>query len=78
MGPLHGLRIVELEAIGPVPFCGMLLGDMGAEIVRVDRVGGSADPLRSLLGRNRRSIGVDLKHPKGRDVALDLIATADV
>ncbi len=78
MGPLHGLRIVELEAIGPVPFCGMLLGDMGAEIIRVDRVGGPADPLRSLLGRNRRSIGIDLKHPAGRDVALDLVATADV
>jgi alpha-methylacyl-CoA racemase len=70
--------VVELEAIGPVPFCAMLLGDLGAEVIRIDRIGGSADPLRMLMGRNRRSIAIDLKHPEGPGVALRLIDTADV
>ncbi|MBN8280479.1 MAG: CoA transferase, partial [Gammaproteobacteria bacterium] len=63
MGPLAGLRVLELAAIGPGPFCGMLLGDLGAEVIRVDRPGADAlatvDPLR----RNRRSIVLDLKRP---------------
>ncbi len=70
--------MVELEAIGPVPFCAMLLGDLGADVVRIDRIGGPPDPLRTLMGRNRRCVGIDLKHPEGPDVALRLIATADV
>jgi len=56
----------------------MLLADLGAEVVKVDRVGGSADPLRTLMGRNRRSIAIDLRHGEGRAVALRLIDTADV
>lgn len=70
--------MVELEAIGPVPFCAMLLADLGADVIRIDRIGGSADPLRMLMGRSRRSIAIDLKHPEGPDVALRLIAGADV
>ena len=78
MGPLDGLRVVELEAIGPVPYCAMLLADLGAEVVRIDRVDGSSDPLRTLTGRNRRSIAIDLKHVDGPPLAVRLIATADV
>ncbi len=78
MGPLTGLRIVEIEAIGPVPFCAMLLGDLGADIIRIDRPGGSSDPLRTLMGRNRRSVAIDLKQPEGAQVALRILATADV
>ncbi len=78
MGPLHGITVIELAAIGPVPMCGMLLGDLGAAVIRVDRRGGSPDPLRSPMGRNRRSVGVDLKHPDGAAVVLRLVTTADV
>jgi alpha-methylacyl-CoA racemase len=78
MGPLHGISVLELEAIGPVPMCGMLLGDLGADVVRVDRPGGSGDPLRTLMGRNRRSVAVDLKHPDGAAVVVRLAARADV
>ncbi len=79
MGPLAGIRVVELAAIGPVPYAAMLLGDLGADVVRVDRPAG-ADPygLARVTGRNRRSLGVDLKHPDGIAVCLDLVATADV
>ncbi len=78
MGPLHGVTVIELEAIGPVPMAGMVLGDLGADVVRVDRPGGSGDPLRTLMGRNRRSVAVDLKHPDGAGVVLRLVAGADV
>ncbi len=81
-GPLHGLRIVELAGIGPGPFCGMMLADHGAEVIRVDRPGGtrggiagdaSLDPLQ----RSRKSIGVDLKNPDGIAVVRDLCRSAD-
>lgn len=77
MGPLAGLRVLELASIGPGPFCGMLLGDMGAEMVRVDRPG--ADPLATLdpLRRNRRSIALNLKHPDGVRTLLRLVDQAD-
>lgn len=87
MGPLDGLKVIELAGIGPVPFCGMILADMGADVVRVDRagsvpaVGVLSDPERpsaDVLGRGRRSIGIDLKNPDGVAVVLDLIARADV
>jgi alpha-methylacyl-CoA racemase len=82
-GPLAGVRVVEMACIGPGPFAGMLLADMGAEIVRVDRperVGGRrADAASHLvLDRGRRSIAVDLKHPDGPAVVMDLAAGADV
>ncbi len=77
MGPLAGLRVIELASIGPGPFCGMLLGDMGADVVRVDRPGpdprATLDPLR----RNRRSIALDLKHPDGVATLLRLVEQAD-
>ena len=76
MGPLTGFRVIELAGIGPGPFCGMMLSDMGAEVIRVDRVGGSGRR-RDVLARNRRSIAVDLKQPDGVEVILKLVETAD-
>jgi len=77
MGPLHGFRIIELAGIGPGPFCGMMLSDMGAEVIRVDRVGASTRRPKDVLARNRRSIAVDLKQPKGVEIVLRLVETAD-
>jgi len=82
-GPLAGLRIVELAGIGPAPFCAMMLADMGADVVRVDRAAfaaGGPDPGRvpqGILHRSRRSVGVDLKHPGGVETLLALVAEAD-
>ncbi len=75
-GPLQGLRVVELAGIGPGPHAAMILGDLGADVVRVDRPskGGNQD---SML-RNRRSVTADLKSDEGRDLVLSLIAKADV
>jgi len=83
MGPLAGLKVIEIAGIGPGPFCGMMLADLGADVVRVDRAqnvqgGDPALPPGDLLARGRRSIGVDLKSPDGVGVVLDLVATADV
>ncbi|MGH3762780.1 CaiB/BaiF CoA transferase family protein [Actinophytocola sp.] len=77
MGPLSGLRIVELAGRGPGPFAGMMLSDMGAEVVRVDRPGGdrhiqAPNPRLELVVRGRKSVLVDLKHPAGADVVLRL------
>ncbi len=82
MGPLAGIRVIELAGIGPGPFCGMMLADMGAEVIRIDRAGSvrggdPAAPPADVLGRGRRSIGVDLKSDEGREFVLDLIADAD-
>ena len=75
-GPLEGLKVVELAGIGPGPHAAMILGDLGADVVRVERPGkgGSRD---SML-RNRRLVGVDLKSDEGRELVLSLIAKADV
>ncbi|KNZ32915.1 MAG: carnitine dehydratase [Methylibium sp. NZG] len=83
MGPLHGLRILELASIGPGPMCAMLLADLGADVVRIDRTEpsglGVAMPTRfNVNGRNRRSVALDLKTPAGRDAVLRLVATADM
>jgi alpha-methylacyl-CoA racemase len=81
-GPLVGVRVVELAGIGPGPFTAMMLADMGADVIRVDRAS-AVDPSSfgaphpDLLKRGRRSVGVDLKHPDGRAVVLDLVARAD-
>jgi len=75
MGPLHGTRVIELAGIGPGPFCGMMLADMGAEVIRVDRI--SSFRSNDVLTRGRRSIAVDLKSPDGRDVILRLCEEAD-
>ena len=81
MGPLQGLRFVELAGIGPGPFCGMLLADLGADVVVVDRKGGGgplgSDPRRDLTRRGKRSIAVDLKQPGAAEVVLRLIEHAD-
>jgi len=77
VGPLQGIRVIELAGIGPGPFCGMMLSDMGAEVVRIDRLSRSTNRPKDVLARNRRSIAVDLKHPKGIDTVLRLVASAD-
>lgn len=82
MGPLDGLKIVEFAAVGPAPMCAMLLADLGATILRIDRVTpvelGSKRPLQyDLLLRNRASIALDLKTPEGRALAMDMVAHAD-
>jgi alpha-methylacyl-CoA racemase len=77
MGPLAGVRVVELAGIGPGPFCAMLLADLGAEVLRVDRPAASRPAWPAVLARGRRSVAVDLKHPDGAGVVLDLVAAAD-
>lgn len=82
MGPLAGLKVVEIAGIGPGPFCAMVLADLGADVVRVDRPGAvlqgdPATPPADLLNRGRRSVAVDLKHADGVAVVLDLIDQAD-
>ena len=83
MGPLTGLRVVELASIGPGPLCAMLLADLGAEVIRIDRtepsgLGVPMDVKFEVSGRNRRSVALDIKQPAGRDAALRLIDRADV
>lgn len=81
MGPLHGFRIVEIAGIGPGQFCGMLLADMGAEILRIDRPltgDGIAIPARfNLMNRSRQTLVVDLKKPAGVALVLALCKSAD-
>ncbi|MFP3906780.1 MAG: CaiB/BaiF CoA transferase family protein [Acidimicrobiales bacterium] len=82
MGPLSGVKVVEVAGIGPGPFCAMMLADMGAEVIRVDRAGavrgGDPDaPPADVLNRGRRSIGIDLKHPDGLATLLELVEGAD-
>jgi alpha-methylacyl-CoA racemase len=80
-GPLSGVRIVEIAGIGPGPFAAMLLADLGADVLRVDRAqavhGPSDDPHWDLLNRGRRSVGVDLKNPDGVETVLRLVGQAD-
>jgi len=82
MGPLAGIKIVEFTGIGPGPMCAMLLADLGATVLRIDRPGGSdlgvPRPLRyDLLLRGRRCLALDLKHPDGKALALRLVERAD-
>jgi alpha-methylacyl-CoA racemase len=81
MGPLTGRRVIELAGIGPGPFTAMMLADMGADVIRIDRVTGSLQgddgfARTDLLNRGRRSVGVDLKNPRGRDTVLALVEQA--
>ena len=76
-GPLSGLKIVEFAGIGPGPFCGMLLSDLGADVVRIDRKGtGGASPA-NVSARGRRSVGLDLKNPQSIETCLKLMEGAD-
>jgi alpha-methylacyl-CoA racemase len=80
-GPLHGVRIIELAGIGPGPYAAMLLADMGAEVVRVERPGppvSAVPPEQDVLRRNRRSIVVDLRHADGARTVLSMVERADV
>ena len=82
MGPLEGFRIVEIAGIGPGPFCGMLLADMGADLIRVDRPGGTNAGLDipkqfNVLNRSRPTVTVDLKTPAGIELLLKLCEKAD-
>lgn len=76
--PLHGLKIIEFRGLGPGPFAAMMLADMGADVIRIERPGASDDdPAAGYQARGRRSIALDLKQPAAVDIALDLIASAD-
>lgn len=83
MGPLSGLKVIEFAGIGAGPHCAMMLADMGAEIVRIDRLkpaglGVEVEPKFDFLMRGRRSLAIDLKSPAGREVVLQMIDQADV
>src|SRR5918996_179198 len=77
MGPLEGVRVVEVAGIGPGPFCAMLLADLGAEVLAVERPSPGRLAWPVLFARGKRSLAVDLKHPDGPGVVLDLVAGAD-
>jgi alpha-methylacyl-CoA racemase len=79
-GPLRGVKVVELAGIGPGPHACMILADLGADVIRIDRPGGQAltGGAHDLLNRGRPSVAIDLKHPDGVATVLDLVATADV
>jgi alpha-methylacyl-CoA racemase len=76
-GPLSGLKIVELAGIGPGPFCGMLLSDLGADVVRIDRKGGRGGAKSDVTSRGRRSVALDLKNPEAIEACLTLMDSAD-
>jgi alpha-methylacyl-CoA racemase len=82
MGTLSGFKIVEFAGIGPAPMCAMLLADMGAEVLRLDRaedanLGVQMDTKFNLLGRGRRSVAIDLKRPEGSAAAMKIVSQAD-
>ena len=83
MGALDGVKVLELAGIGPGPFCGMMLADMGADVVRIDRAGSVKEfdensPPNDIISRGRKSIGIDLKNPQGKETVLRLVETSDI
>lgn len=83
MGPLKGVRVVEMAGIGPAPFAAMMLADMGADVIRVDRVKPGTgliafDPTKEVMNRSRRSVAVELKEPEGLALVLSLVDRADI
>lgn len=76
-GPLSGLKVVEFAGIGPGPFCGMLLSDLGADVVRIDRKGAGRGSKTDITARGRRSVALDLKDPASVEVCLKLFEKAD-
>ena len=82
MGPLSGIKIIEVAGIGPGPYAAMMLADMGADVIRIDRSaavqgGDPAVPPADIFNRGRRSIGIDLKSPEGVETLLELVGQAD-
>jgi alpha-methylacyl-CoA racemase len=78
VGPLGGLRVIELEGLGPAPFCGMLLADLGADVISVARVSSTADRAARISERGKRSVALNLKHPDGIEAVLRLCEVAHV
>ena len=83
MGPLSSVRVLEMAGIGPAPFAGMMLADMGADVIRIDRLSGSAagfdiDMSKDVSARGRRSVAVDLKQREGVETVLSLCEQADI
>ncbi len=77
-GPLAGIRVIEIAGLGPGPFCGMLLADLGAEVIRIERIKGALVVPMDLLNRGRHTLSVDLKSPAGADLVKRLVKKADV
>ena len=78
-GPLRGVKVVEIAGIGPGPHACMILADLGADVIRVERPGGMFPPAtRMLLNRGRPSVALNLKDPEATKVVLDLVEDADV
>src|SRR5215510_14244004 len=79
MGPLHGYTVIELAGIGPAPMGGMVLADMGAEVIRIDRASGaSALVMKDVSWRGKKSVVVNLKDPAGIETLLRMVENADV
>ena len=77
-GPLSGLKVIEFAGIGPGPFCGMLLSDLGADVVRIDRKGQGRSGPAEVTSRGRRSLALDLKNPDSIETCLKLFEAAEV
>ena len=78
MGPLKGLRIIEMAGIGPAPFCGMVLSDLGAEVIRIDRVTSAGSVSKQdANNRGKKSIAIDLKNKDGIEIVLKLVEKSD-
>ena len=79
MGPLAGYKVIEMVGLGPGPFCAMMLADMGAEVIRIDKIGGNflVSRPKDVLGRGRPSLAVNLKDPAGVETVLKLCEQAD-
>src|ERR1700710_3137028 len=78
MGPLQGVKVVEMAGIGPISFAGMLLADLGAEVTQVQRPGGGAWPPSPVLDRGRRVVEIDVKSAAGLEQVLDLVGASEV
>ncbi|MET0535400.1 MAG: CaiB/BaiF CoA-transferase family protein [Steroidobacter sp.] len=77
-GPLQGVRVLEFAGLGPVPFCGMLLSDLGAQVMRISRPGAAVQPFDMVLGRGRVTLGLDLKQSRGVETSRALSRSADI
>jgi alpha-methylacyl-CoA racemase len=77
VGPLNGLRVIELEGLGPAPFCGMLLADLGADVISIGRMSSPADRSAQISERGKRSIALNLKHPEAIEIVLRLCERSD-